>query len=77
MLKLLSFAVFAAFLAFSASSFAADATTTELADGTKVEIDGNNVFVIGADGSKTPAPDGEHKTKDGQTLITKDGVLQK
>lgn len=43
------------------------ATQAELQDGTKIEIDGANISVVGADGSKTPAPDGTHTLKDSNT----------
>ena len=46
-----------------------------LADGTKVVVDAGKVFVVGADGAKTAAPDGEHKLKDGGTLTTKVGAV--
>lgn len=44
-----------------------------LKDGTKVSVEGESVFVVGADGAKTPAPDGEHELADGTKLTTKDG----
>ena len=49
----------------------------ELADGTKVCVEGDAVSVVAADGTKTAAPDGEHKLKDGTTVTTKDGKLVK
>lgn len=62
-------------------------TTTETAtaveytlkDGTtKVVVEGEHVFVVGADGAKTAAPDGKHETTtEGVVLETKDGVLVK
>lgn len=48
-----------------------------LEDGTKVKVEGESVFVVGADGSTTPAPDGTHSTKDGQTITTKGGKIVK
>lgn len=51
------------------------AAVVELQDGTKVKIEGENVFVVAADGTATPAPDGAHVTKDGQTINTKDGKI--
>lgn len=45
----------------------------ELADGTKIEISGEDVSVVSDDGTKTPAPDGTHTLKDGATVTTKDG----
>lgn len=58
-----------------ASVEAAAAVEKELADGTKVSIEGNHAFVVAADGSKTAAPDGTHTFKDGTTATTKDGVV--
>ena len=49
----------------------------ELADGTKVVVKGEEVFVIGADGTETAAPAGTHTFKDGTTATTKDGKLVK
>ena len=46
-----------------------------LKDGTKVSIEGENVFVVGADGAKTPAPDGEHELADGSKVKTAGGKL--
>lgn len=58
----------------------ADAVTEyTLKDGTtKVVVKGDKVFVVGADGAKTAAPDGDHETTtEGVTLKVKDGVLVK
>lgn len=49
----------------------------ELADGTKVVVEGDVVSVVAADGTKTAAPDGTHTFKDGTTATTKDGKLVK
>lgn len=49
----------------------------ELADGTKVVVEGENVSVVAADGTKTPAPDGTHTFKDGTTVTTKGGKVAK
>lgn len=49
----------------------------ELEDGTKVVVEGDMVSVVAADGTKTPAPDGEHKAKDGTVLTVKEGKLVK
>lgn len=46
-----------------------------LADGTKVHVKGEEVFVVGADGAETPAPDGEHALSDGTTVKTMGGKL--
>lgn len=48
-----------------------------LKDGTKVEVEGDMVSVVAADGAKTPAPDGEHELADGTKITTKDGKLVK
>ncbi len=49
----------------------------ELKDGTKIEITGDKVEVIGKDGKKSPAPDGEHTLKDGSKVTTKGGMIVK
>lgn len=49
----------------------------ELEDGTKVSVEGDMVSVVAADGTKTPAPDGDHKAKDGTVIKVKDGKLVK
>ena len=63
----------------AAEAPAAEVTVVEneLADGTKVVVKGEDVFVVGADGAETPAPDGTHTFKDGTTVTTKDGKLVK
>jgi hypothetical protein len=63
----------------AAEAPAAEVTVVEneLADGTKVVVKGEEVFVVGADGAETPAPDGTHTFKDGTTATTKDGKLVK
>lgn len=48
-----------------------------LQDGTKVIVDGESVYVVEADGSTSPAPDGTHQAKDGSTITTKDGKVVK
>ena len=48
-----------------------------LKDGTKVSIEGDHVYVVGADGTKTPAPDAEHELVGGAKIKTKDGVIVK
>lgn len=55
----------------------ADVKETTLKDGTKVVIEGETVSVIGKDGAKTPAPDGEHELADGTKVTTKDGKVVK
>lgn len=60
---------------------AADATAVAayevtLKDGTtKVSIEGDNAFVVGADGTKTAAPDGDHELADGSKLTVAGGVI--
>ena len=46
-----------------------------LTDGTKIVVEGDMVSIMGADGSKTPAPDGEHMLSDGTTLKTMGGKV--
>jgi uncharacterized protein YdeI (BOF family) len=48
-----------------------------LEDGTKVSVEGDVVSVVAADGTKTPAPDGEHKDTEGHVWTVKDGKLVK
>ncbi len=48
-----------------------------LEDGTKVSVEGDSVFVVAADGTKTPAPDGEHKDTDGHVWKVHGGKLEK
>ncbi len=55
----------------------AAATTVELKDGSKVQVEGENVTVVAADGTVTPATDGAHVTKDGKTITTKGGKIVK
>ncbi len=54
---------------------ASAASQVELKDGSKVQIEGDNVSVIDASGKKAPAPDGTHIAKDGQEIKTKDGKI--
>ncbi len=56
---------------------AAKSTLGELKDGTKIEITGDKVEVIGKDGKKTAAPDGDHVLKDGSTITVKGGMIVK
>ncbi len=49
----------------------------ELKDGTKIEITGDKVEVVGKDGKKSPAPDAEHTLKDGSKVTTKGGMIVK
>lgn len=56
-----------------AAEAAVEAKEVTLKDGTKVSVEGESVFVVGADGAKTPAPDGDHELADGTKLTTKDG----
>lgn len=60
---------------------AAEATTTTevkdlvLKDGTKVQVDGEMVYVIGDGNTKTAAPDGEHELADGTKIKTMGGKI--
>lgn len=58
-----------------ASAVAHSAKELTLKDGTKVTVDGDVVSVVGADGVKSPAPDGEHEAADGTKIKVKDGKL--
>lgn len=53
----------------------AAATQVELQDGTKLSIEGDMVYVVAADGTKTSAPDDTYVTKDGKTIVTQDGKV--
>jgi predicted ThiF/HesA family dinucleotide-utilizing enzyme len=46
-----------------------------LKDGTKVEVEGDMVSIVAADGKTTPAPDGEHELADETKITVKDGKL--
>ena len=76
-------AVVSGALLLSVPSYAEDAAaestvqTLDLKDGTKVQVDGDNVSVVGADGAVTAAADGTHETADGKTITTKDGKIVK
>ena len=48
-----------------------------LKDGTKISIEGDKVFVVADDGTKTPAPDATHELADGTKVTTKGGVIVK
>jgi hypothetical protein len=61
----------------AAEAAAAEVKEASLADGTKVVIKGEEVFVVGADGAETPAPDGDHALADGTTLKTVGGKVAK
>lgn len=83
MLTLAAMLVVASSPAFAADEVAKTTTTTtvtstavsnaELQDGTKLEIAGDNVSIVAADGTKTPAPDGKHVLKDGTSIDVKNG----
>lgn len=49
----------------------------EMEDGSKIVVEGDMVSVVAKDGTKTPAPDGEHKAKDGTVVTVKEGKLVK
>lgn len=59
----------------AAEATASAAVAHTLADGTKVEVEGDMVSVVAADGTKTPAPDGTHTLADGTTLTTAGGKV--
>lgn len=44
---------------------------------TTVVVEGEDAFVVDATGTKTPAPDGEHKLADGTTVKTVGGKVAK
>lgn len=46
---------------------------SELKDGTRLDMEGNQVFVVSTDGNRTPAPDGTHVLKDGSAVVVKNG----
>ena len=71
----LSVALFAGTPAFSNEEAAPAAQEITLKDGTKVEVLDGAVSVVGADGTKTPAPDGTHEAADGSKITTKDGKI--
>lgn len=37
---------------------------------------GDNVYITGEDGARSPAPDGDYKTEDGKTIRVKDGKVE-
>ena len=51
------------------------AVSDELKDGTKIEMKGSEVFLIGKDGASIPAPDGTHTLASGKEITTKDGKV--
>jgi hypothetical protein len=61
----------------AAPAAAVEAKEAKLADGTVVKIKGEEVFVVGADGKETPAPDGDHALEDGTTIKTAGGKIVK
>ncbi len=61
----------------AAAPAATEAKEATLKDGTKVSIEGDKVFVVAADGVKTPAKDGEWELADGTKVKTKDGAIVK
>ncbi len=61
----------------AAVDMAATVTETTLKDGTKIVIEGDMVSVVGKDGAKTPAPDGEHELADGTKVKTMAGKIVK
>lgn len=62
--------------AHDAAAEAAAAYEVTLKDGvTKVSIEGDHAFVVGADGAKTAAPDGDHVLSDDTTMTVAGGVI--
>lgn len=61
----------------SMAEVAVEAKEAMLKDGTKVSIEGDAVFVVAADGTKTAAPDGEHELADGTKVKTAGGKIVK
>lgn len=59
----------------AAAEAAVEVKELTLADGTKVHVKGEEVFVVAADGTETPAPDGDHTLADGTTVKTLGGKL--
>lgn len=59
----------------AAEAAAVEVKEVKLADGTVVHIKGEEVFVVGADGTETAAPDGVHTLEDQTTIETKDGKV--
>lgn len=60
-----------------AAAEAVAAKEATLKDGTKISIEGDAVFVVAADGTKTAAPDAEHTLSDDTKVTTKDGKIVK
>lgn len=52
-----------------------EAKEMTLKDGTKVVVEGDMVSVVAEDGTKTPAPDGEHELEDGTKITVTEGKL--
>ncbi len=44
-------------------------------DGIKIQVEGDAVYLVAEEGTRTALPDGEHKTTDGSVLTVKDGKL--
>lgn len=65
----------------SAATQTADSVSTAkemtLKDGTKVSVEGDSVFVVAADGSKTPATDNTWEMADGTKVKTVAGKIVK
>ncbi|MCC6598732.1 MAG: hypothetical protein IT559_08080 [Alphaproteobacteria bacterium] len=59
----------------AAADAAVEVQEVTLADGTKVHVKGEEVFVVDAEGTETPAPDGVHTLADGTTLETLGGKV--
>lgn len=58
-----------------ATEAAVEVQEMTLADGTKIHVKGEEVFVVDAEGNKVPAPDGVHTLEDGSTVETMGGMI--
>jgi hypothetical protein len=65
----------AADAAVAATAPAVAAYEVTLQSGAKVSVEGDHAFVVGADGAKTAAPDGDHVLADGTTMTVAGGVI--
>lgn len=77
MKKILFVAAAIALLGFGSASASEAPKQAELKNGTKIEITGDKVSVIGQNGEKTPAPDATHELANGEKITTKDGKIEK
>ncbi len=59
----------------STTTMSTDVMEKTLMDGTKLHVKGDAVYVVGADGMETPAPDGEHTLSDGTKIKVMGGMM--